>query len=349
MGGIAMIDDQKFIKSGDEYDADIDFKEKYLDLPVSKAHSIALNLLERISDSSPEDDYEARQELYDLIDNFTSQDAFSGSASDFHNFACDLAREDEYSLACRIIKAGLEHGFQGNVDLLADYLQFGVSCNLNEECEEYAAVLLSIPKRLWTWRAFSFLIDYYQSQLESNAYQLTDDYIDNSIKKMLSLASDFKKNFPFDEEAFNSEAAIYHRVNMHTQEIKVLKNALSKLEVCPKCAMRYSDILFDQGKFLEAAEVLKRAISDANRTQSTINEGYLYYLNALCKISIKSKANQQYKEDEVTDIYSDFNLAAKGLSNTSYIKVIRAKVNALETKTGIEVPDEFDELRDYLI
>ena len=106
----------------DKFDGVDEKKRNDMLLPVSKVNTKAQVFLEYIYSM---DDDAAREDLYELIDQFLSQDQQSGDADDFHNFAVELARKDEYILACSVLDCGLKL-FPKNVDLLADYLQFGV-------------------------------------------------------------------------------------------------------------------------------------------------------------------------------------------------------------------------------
>ncbi|MBE6719071.1 MAG: hypothetical protein E7571_00245 [Ruminococcaceae bacterium] len=326
-------------------DDNVQFQEYKVNIPVSNASVKAQTYLEYIYKLEDDD---ARQDLYDLINKFLSQDQQSGDADDFHNFAVDLARRDEYALACQIIECGLKL-FPKNVDLLSDYLQYGVSCNKLEECKKMYKTLVKIPRRRWTWRGFAFLIDYLQFLVDRSD---SEKEIDAKEEEMLSVVSDFKKQFPYSEDSYRTEANVYRSLNMPDKETEALKQALEHLRIAPKCALRYADIMFERGLYEEASVAIRRAISDATQTQTSVNEGYLYYLSALCKIATSQKTNMDLDldEDAVEAIYSDFNIALSKFQDTknSYIDVIRTKTNTIINKTGIEVDPKYDLLCEYL-
>lgn len=312
-------------------------KEYRVNLPVSNVSTKAQTFLEYIY--SMEDD-DARQDLYDLIEQFTTQEQQSGDADDFHNFAVELARKDEYALACQVLECGLVL-FPKNVDLLSDYLQYGVSCNRLEECKKIYKTLVKIPRRRWTWRGFAFLVDYLQFLVDRTD---SDKEIDAKEKEMLSVVSDFRKHYPYSEESYRTESDVYRILNMPDKETETLKLALGNVRVAPKCALRYADILFERGMYEEAATAIQRAISDATQTQTSVNEGYIYYLSALCKIAIAQKSNARLDESAVNEIYSDFNIALSKFQNTknSYTDVIRTKTNTIINKTGVEVDSTYE-------
>lgn len=314
-------------------------KEYKFSIPVGNVRKKAEDFLSYIYDMEDDD---ARRDLYELMDSFLSQEDQSGNPDDFHNFAVELARRDEYVLACRVLDCGLAL-FPKNVDLLADYLQYGVSCNKLDECKKIYKTLVKIPRRRWTWRGFAFLVDYLQFLVERSD---SDKEIDAREEEMLSVVADFRKQFPYSEEAYRTEANVYRLLNMPDKESEVLKSALESVRVAPKCALRYADVLFERGLYEEAANAIQRGIGDATQTQSSVNEGYIYYLSALCKIAIAQKNSIDLKIDEETvkGIFSDFNIALSKFQNTrnSYTEVIRTKTNTIINKTGIEVDSSFD-------
>ena len=312
-------------------------------MPVNKAKAKAQTYLSYIYEG---DDEDSRSELYELLEDFLSQDQQSGDADDFHNFAVELARKDEYTLACKVLECGLNY-YPKSVDLLSDYLQYGVNCNKVEECKRIYKTLIKIPRRRWTWRGFAFAVDYLQFLIERSD---SDKEIDSKEKEILEIVADFRNCFPFSEESYRTEADVYKSLNMHKEELTVLKSALDNVLVAPKCSLRYADILFERGEYEEASKAIERCISDATQTQSSINEGYSYYLSALCKIAIIQKKEIEMTEKDVDAIYSDFNIALDKFRTTrnSYSDVIRTKTITIVNKTGIDVDPKYELLCECL-
>jgi len=312
-------------------------------LPVNKAKSKAQTFLSYIYEG---DDEDSRSELYELIENFLSQEEQSGDADDFHNFAAELARKDEYTLACQVLECGLTM-FPKSVDLLSDYLRYGISCNKIEECKKAYKTLVKIPRRRWTWRGFAFSVDYLQYLIERSD---SDKVIDAKEKEILAIVADFRKYFPYSEESYRTEADVYKDLNMHDEELSTLQAGLDNVLVAPQCALRCADIMFERGRYEEAAKAIERCISDATQTQTSVNEGYSYYLSALCKIAIAQKNGLAMSANEVEEIYSDFNIALDKFrtAHNSYSDVIRTKTNTLINKTGIEVDPKYELLCECL-
>lgn len=320
-------------------------KKTKANIPVSKISAIAKGYLRYINEQDDEDDEQARQELYNLMERFANQTEQSGDANDFHNFSVALAVKDEYALACDVLEYGLKL-HPKNVDLLADYLQYGVNCGRTEEVKNTYKVLNKIPRMRWTWRAFAFSVSYLRNIIECSDSQKE---IDSKIKDIQGLLVDFRKYHSYSEETYRVEAETYQCINMNEEEVNALKSALDNLKVAPKCALRYADILFERGQYEEATIAIKRCIGDSTGTQSSVNEGYMYYLYALSILADHQKRDVKMDEDTVIQIYSNFNVALSDLSNSNYSGVIRTKTNTLINTTGIEIPIEYEKLRDCVL
>jgi len=313
------------------------------DMPISKANSIAEGYLRDINEESERDDQAARKELRRLLDGIIANKPHTGSADDIHNFAVTLSRCDEYSLACRLLDSALEQ-YPKSVDLLADYLQYGMQCGRFAECARHYSTLQNIPHRRYTWRGFAFSLGYLKQLVESSD---SEDEINELEQTILSVVEDFRRYYPYSEDTYREESSVYNCLNMPDKELEVLLTALQSLEVAPKCALRCADIYFDRGNYTEALKMVNRGITDATQTQSKVNEGYLFYLSALCRIAVFRRNSQSLEESEVLGIYSDFNIALRELNETSYLDVIKTKTNTLINQTGINVPEDYDYLSEY--
>lgn len=319
-------------------------KKRNIILPVNKARAMAQTYLSYIYEG---DDEESRIELYNLMEDFFAQEQQPGNDDDFHNFAVDLARKDEYLLACQVLDCGLAL-FPKSVDLLSDYLQYGVNCNKIEECKKVYKTLMKIPHRRWSWRGFAFAVDYLKYLIEQTDSQKE---MEAKEKEILMIVEEFRKHFPYSEESYRTEADVYRILNMHDEELETLQSALANIRVAPKCALRCADVLFERGRYEDASQAIERCKSDATQIQSSVNEGYIYYLSALCKIAIAQKNGIAINEDAVKEIYSNFNIALGKFKNsrTSYSDVIKTKTNTIVNKTGIEVDAKYDLLCECLV
>ncbi len=310
---------------------------KKYSLPIKKINSISMGLLSRLEQFGDEDDSEAREKLHLIVRDLQAQDRAIGNADDFHNYVTELVRRDEYDLACDVLEVGIK-AFPYNVDLIADYIKYGINCQRVDRVRNLQKVLLKIPKKRWTWRGFSFYVDYLQYLLEQPFSEKT---MEKTEQEMVDIIKEYKKYYPYSEEPYITEAEIHKNASEPDLEEDVLKMALDTVKVAPKCSLRYADILFDRGRFDEAKPIIERAKKDSTKTQASVSDGYIYYLSALCTIALKCQSEREYTTEEVESIYNDFNLALKDFNrNQSFVKVIKSKTNMLVSKTNVHVDSE---------
>lgn len=326
-----------------EYEAEpaavTDDLEKMVALPVNLIQRMATELIDEVKNG---DTLPARLELQQLFDKYFSLEEHIGTSADFHNLAVELSRSEEYALACGVLECGLKL-FPKNVDLLADYLQYGVNCPRQAECKKYYKLLLKIPRRRWTWRGFSFTVDYLKMIIDSTD---SDKEIDACKEMILQIARDYRRFFPHSEGSYRSEASVYAQLNMPEEEEEVLREALEKLRIVPGCALRYADILFERGDYKEAADAIQRALNSI-KARSVVSEGYLHYLSGLCKVAISQQAGDRIDRETAEDVYAAFNLAAKhfGSTKNSFTEMIKTQTWATVQHSRIEVdPQAYEDL-----
>lgn len=314
--------------------------DQVVELPIKTARSLSHTYLEDLSGDDIYETEAAIRDLSSLVHRVLNQKVKQGDADDWHNFAVDIARRDLFDLACEILEGGLQ-AFPKNADLLADYLEYGISCGRIDRCKEYYKTLLKIPKIRWNWREYSFLIDYLsylweRSDSEKELLKLQNE--------MLDLANEFRSNFPKGEESYRCEAEVFKLINDKESEEKVLRLALNEQTIAPKCALRLADLLFDRGDYEDALKQIQRALHDATQTQRCVNEGYLYCLSGLSKMALAMRDENAITEDAVLEIYSDFDISLQQNHKSSYVDTIRSKTIILVAKSGIPVPDSLEEL-----
>lgn len=313
-------------------------------ISIKQAHSIALGYISEIkrAEKYNEDNLVARDALAELVETILSQEKQSGSPDDYHNFSVALGRVDD-NLACEIISLGRAR-FPMNVDLLADYLIYGMDCDRLDECKNCFDTLNNIPQNDWTWRCFQFEIAYMYRLLD-----LTQSSEERSLlkKNISQVARSYKKHLPFEEGGYREYAKTY--ASNREKELKELNEVLSSDSIaCPSCAFRTADLLFNQKQYRAALEAINRSLEDAiNQKQGGIDEYQLHFMAALCKIAIHLNEHIAFIKDEVFEIYSDFDISLKGLGS-EYRETVKTRAHFLEGKTGIHIPDHFEELKDLI-
>lgn len=281
--------------------------------------------------------------LEELAEVALSNEKWIGNADDYHNFAVTYARLDQEDRACQILEKGI-NTFSNNVDLLADYIQYGIVCAEFEKCNQYYDKLLSIPKERWNWRAFTFSIDYILATLEFSDITLKN-YL--SIKEnAMEIAKEFQQYWPNNEQCYASEYDIHTAFNDRKNAEKCLVNALTTLSVAPKCALRLADMSFEKGEYESTLKYLKRCEIDAIKPQSGIDMGYLYLLMTLSEIALLYKCNEfkfqnEDSNEKVKEIYKLSSVAKDLLKNKiSMKKSLNDIIKIVEAKTGIDYYEE---------
>lgn len=309
---------------------------------VHQAQAMAEEYLREIN-AQPTDTY-AYGEIRNLIYTFCKQEEICGTEEEFHNLAVNLAKSNLEDLSCAVLERGIK--MHKNVDLLADYLQYGLRCGYKEKCKEYFNVLKKIPKRIWSWRGFSFSIEYLQYKLDNEV--ATDKEIDKLVKEIEMIADEYILKFPYSEDSYLVRSRVYRTVKDNPdKEIEILKECIKKINVCSRVALRCADILFERGIYDEALQCAQRALNDANRTQGSINEGYGYYLAGLCKISLLSKDKTKVQKSDVESVYEEFNSALLNFGweiDRTYKDIIVKKTKSIKARYDVEVPYLYEKL-----
>ena len=303
-----------------------------------------INRAERYNEDNPI----AREMLFETVQELVNQDIQVGNSDQFHNFAAALGGNGYDSLACDILDCGLAR-FPMNVDLLADYLIYGIDCERLDKCAEHFSTLESIGKSEWTWRCFAFGIAYMNRIRESVA--ATAEERDRCRKKAAELARAYKKLLPYEEGGYRETAKLMAK--KPEAKLKILNDALSNelLGSCPTCAFEKAELLFKQKKYVEARDAINRSLEDSiNQTQGGVKENYLLFLRGLCNYAVMLqgvRSGEPIKEEDVLGIYADFNKALRDLEE-NYRAKIKLRTQDLVEDTKVQVPDDLERLLDLV-
>lgn len=262
----------------------------------------------------------------------------SGTADDYHNIAVGFARNNDYLSACIVSERGLEKN-QYDIDLLSDLLHYRLSAGEFDKCESLYDTLRSIGEFRWTWRAFSFSLDYLAKKVVHTA---SEQEAQSIVTEALRLADDYIARFPEDRAYFDkAELLRAFGGSVDQQEEAILREGINRLRVSPRCSLRYADILFERGKYTDALKALKRCFVNKFVPQPDINSDYAFLVMAFSKISLLFKNGQKanYTEDEVkiNDAYKDIHTAVEGLTGI-FAQSAHSAVKAIQAQTGIDYP-----------
>ena len=277
------------------------------------------------------EDYGKIKETMDYVVNTPT---IAGSENDYHNASVELVRFEDYHNAVLLLQHGLER-YGNSTDILADLLLYGLKCRKSGEIKDYYFKRLSkISKRFWSWRAFSFSIDFLMNYIQYAENKEQEDYIVNEIE---GLIADYKQYMPNDERAYMSEYEFYELISKHTLAEKALKTAIEKLTICSQCALKYADILFEQGNFREVIPLAER-ITRIVEAQPSVNIGYVYYILALSKEAILRDSGNKLTADNVKPIFDAYYCALENLDdnqNTLILEIYK-RVIVLERISGVQ-------------
>ncbi|WP_325198943.1 hypothetical protein [Oscillibacter sp.] len=276
----------------------------------------------------------------------------SGKADNFHNVAVAYAKSHYFDWACTILQRGLEEkSTAGAVDLLADYLAYGISCGQQDRCSKYYQRLCKNPREKWNWRAYSFSIDYLLDQHNEDMEEVRYSKIREEALRIANEAIERRG----DDQAYLDKAEIY-KDGLPEEERRILEDAVQKLGyAAPKCALRLADIMFEAAEYEEASEKLL-ICCNAYQMQRTINKEYVRLLLALCKTSIlfKKHPDGDYAPyaDDIHSIYRDINTALKEDNHRRFNETAKLLSKVVEAMTGIKYTygiysDNYEDFEDY--
>ena len=228
----------------------------------------------------------SRNDAYKLF-NAVMQCPSDGTPSDYHDYAVTFAKAGDYTLACKILKQGLDK-YSTHVDLLSDFLAYAIWSseeNHYEMCEEIYE-RLKARRSFWQWRAYDFSIDYLLNMIDRGR----DD--PEKIKdECLKLASEFQTNLPTDERGYVAEAQIYSIFGESTKEKMTLEKAFDKENIpIGRVGVSLALICLEQREPDKAMKCIERVLKDMpNRDYANIKPSRALLLLMKSKISMLMK------------------------------------------------------------
>lgn len=308
----------------------------------------AINVLELLytQAASSEDAIDEYYKIYDLIDLLFQNNSFVGDNDDYHNIAVVCAKQDDYDSACRFLEQGLQQ-YPFDVDLLADYLKYGMKCNRVNQCEDMYKKLCA-RKEDWNWRAYRFSIDYLEDLINIDSI--------NRDEKITDLIAEFQETLPTEEDAYLIEAEYMLRKKRSRGDIapndhsfisilQFVTSDKSPVRRTPKCDLKLANYYYTNGtNIARSIELLARCKKDSVEIQRSVNRCYVFLLSALCKMNqyydVKGTAEKENLEMMINEIYDDFHVAALDI-NDSRVRDCRKLIESFVRET--KVPYPFDD------
>ena len=284
----------------------------------------------------------------ELIALACSQELFEGNMEDFHNLSVELAREDDFFNACQVLEKGLER-YAFSVDLLADYLSYGMKCGRESYCSELYNRLSNI-KHLWNWRAYQFSIDYLKECQKNNPHPES-----NEIQVLIN---EFVSRMPDHEESYLEKAEYLKDIEQPADGesfLSVLEYATSDacpIQRTPKCDLTLADYYYSVGADLnKTLALIERCKRNSVEAQMSVNRNYVYLLSSLCGISsfydafgddISTGIEEESEQwNHVMKVYNDYHVATTG-EQDSRVKKCKDIILAFSRETNVPYP--YDDL-----
>lgn len=275
-------------------------------------------------------------EYRDILKEYEDR-TLTGTAEDFHNLSVQLARHKLYTEACQVLEKGLSFPqYAKDVDLIADYLIYGIKCECFSKCEVYYQRLLEIPRRRWKWRAYDFSVDYLMIKAEDIS---NDAELDKAIEEMHQIATQYMESYPDSEGGYVVKASIYNFCNDTKNAQEVLQKAVENINRAPKCSLKLADIAFDKGEYNQARAYLEKAKQFAIGKESSISQSYVYYLDFICLATMLSDASVSLDDLKVKELKSLYEQAVivldQNASDSSWLETIEQQYQMLKAKLGL--------------
>ena len=320
------------------YDTFLSVIERTKKVKLSDAMSVIEELYRQAL--SADDAIEEYYKIYDLFDLLFQQPMFIGDSDDYHNLAVVCAKQDDYDTACRFLEVGLDK-YPYCVDLLADYLNYGMQCDRLEKCHDMY-IKLVLKKDDWNWRAYRFAIDY--------LINLTDvDHV-NRDGEIADLIKEFQNKLPDEEDSYLIQAEFLNKrcksedngAPAFVSILAYVTSDKSPVKRTPKCDLKLADYYYNNGGDIERAiQLLERCKKNSVEVQPKVNRSYVYLLLALCRMTqyynnILS-VNGEDIETLAMEVYKNYHIAALNHID-SRVYNCRNLIESFIRETGIPYP-----------
>lgn len=269
-------------------EADLDFHT------VDDAHK----LVERLRNTKPTGYISI---IKKIVNRVCGDIELSGGSADYHNLAAETARGSMYIESCKVLKKGLCF-FPKDTDLLSDLIEYATKGSMFDDAAEATDQLLNnIPRRLWTWRCYEFICDYYRAIGE--------------LEKADKLCDEFISAIPNDEHGYRSKAEIAKLLSPGKDGIKksidILQLAIDNHVNCPQCANALAETYLSIGEFDEALKAVNQAVLELAQDQPHVNVAYVFYNRAVIqdRMFMQGMNNSDSIQSLANNAYKDYNLS----------------------------------------
>ena len=170
------------------------------------------------------------------------------------------------------------------------------------------------------------------------------------VNELAAMAQSYRKKHPNTENGYQMEALVYKQFGMFDKQREILQQAINQPIATPRCAIMLADIEFREQKYDKSLDYFKKALAESNKMKTAVHDGYLYVMTALCKIASAKQKNVDLTQEDVLDIYGDFDIALSYSDNlnANYKDVLAKKTTYLIDTYKIPVPDKDKQLSEFV-
>lgn len=207
-----------------------------------------------------------------LVQKSIDENQLIGNENDFYNLATHLAQRNYTKEAVGICNMGLKL-FPNNLDLLSCLTLYNAQIGDFESARIFSEKLEEIDYKTWNWRAYTFLIDYY------NYLAMSKENKD----KILQYVDYYKIYLPYEEKAYMAEYETYLKYGEYDKAISALKIATNTLKMTPQCAFNLADYYREIGEFDLSIEMATKTIIGNAEDQESVTTGAAFAYRGLSK------------------------------------------------------------------
>lgn len=209
---------------------------------------------------------EGKTDIAIRIAEYTAASDLPGAANDYHNLVTELARQDQFPLAVRILDHGLAR-FPTNVDLLAGAVEYNVSNGDTRRAAEFYDRIRQVGFEHWNWRAFVFCAEYLRAA--------------SRIDEAMELYGKFREQIPDDERGYSLPGDYFIKLGRYREAIELLEGALASCRWASQSAVTLSQAYVETGEYEKAIATANRAIESNADVQPSVNQTAVVWQRAV--------------------------------------------------------------------